>query len=278
MVALFAATPAHTATSAASPAGKALRIVSLAPHLTELAYSAGAGDRLVGADAYSDYPPQARALPRVGDAFQVDYERLLALRPDLVLVWTTGTPSTVIEQISSLGLRVERVQIARLADIPAALVQIGDLAGTQSQALRAARTFSARVAQLRAANAGRAPLSVFYQISETPLYTVSGQHVISEMIELCGGRNIFAELEQLAPPVGVEAVIERDPQVIITADGAQGDPLSVWRRWPGIRAVRQRNLYTVSADRVARSTTRIVEGAEQICAAIDSARRKPAAN
>ena len=255
----------------------AQRIVTLAPHLTELVYTAGAGDRLVGADSYSDYPTEAMRVPRVGDAFQVDYERLLALRPDLVLVWTTGMPEPVIERITDLGLRVERVSIARLEDIAVALRQIGDLAGTRPQAERAARAFLDEVARLRVGRAGEKPLSVFYQISEAPLYTVSGKHVISEMIELCGGRNVFAELEQVAPPVGLEAVIERNPQVIITADGAQGDPLSVWRRWPDVDAVRSGNLYTVSADRVARSTTRIVEGARQICAAIDSARRKAAA-
>ena len=267
--------PAMAAEERAAPAAQ--RIVTFAPHLTELVYTAGAGDRMVGADSYSDYPPAAANLPRVGDAFQVDYERVLALRPDLVLVWTTGMPEPVIGRLEELGLRVERVSISRLQDIAVALRRIGALAGTAPQAERAASAFLDDVAKLRVSGTGREPLTVFYQISEAPLYTVSGKHVISEMIELCGGRNVFAELPQLAPPVGLEAVIERNPQVIITADGAQGDPLSVWRRWPDIRAVRSGDLYTVSADRVARSTTRIVEGARQICAAIDSARRKAAA-
>lgn len=267
--------PTMAAEERAAPAAQ--RIVTFAPHLTELVYTAGAGDRMVGADSYSDYPPAAANLPRVGDAFQVDYERVLALRPDLVLVWTTGMPEPVIGRLEELGLRVERVSISRLEDIAVALRRIGALAGTAPQAERAARAFLDDVAKLRVSGTGHEPLTVFYQISEAPLYTVSGKHVISEMIELCGGRNVFAELAQLAPPVGLEAVIERNPQVIITADGAQGDPLSVWRRWPDVRAVRSGNLYTVSADRVARSTTRIVEGARQICAAIDSARRKAAA-
>jgi iron complex transport system substrate-binding protein len=267
--------PSMAAQESAAPTAR--RIVTFAPHLTELVYTAGAGEHLVGTDSYSDYPPQANNLPRVGDAFQVDYERVLALRPDLVLVWSTGMPEPVIARLVDLGLRVERVSISRLEDIATALRRIGALAGTAPQAERAARKFLDEVRKLGVAGAGREPLTVFYQISEAPLYTVSGKHVISEMIELCGGRNVFAELEQLAPPVGLEAVIERDPQVIITADGAQGDPLSVWRRWPDVAAVRAGNLYTVSADRVARSTTRIVEGARQICAAIDSARRKAAA-
>jgi iron complex transport system substrate-binding protein len=272
----FAAEPSR---AGAAPAQRpAQRIVTLAPHLTELVFTVGAGDRLVGVDAYSDYPPAARDIARVGDAFQVDYERLLALRPDLVLVWTTGMPEAVMKRIADLGLRVERVSIARLADISQALKQIGALTGQGEQAQRAAEAFAARVADLEREHAGRAPVTVFYQISETPLYTVSGKHVISEMIELCGGRNVFADLQQLAPPVGLEAVIERNPQAIITADGAQGEPLSVWRRWPDVKAVRLGNLYTVNADQVARPTTRIVLGAAQICAAIDSARRRLAAN
>jgi len=281
---LIAAPANNTAASETAAAAQttklrpARRIVSLAPHLTELTYTAGAGEWLVGADSYSDFPPAAVKLPRIGDAFQVDYERLLALKPDLVLAWTTGMPEAVMERIEELGMRVERISIARLEDIPVALERIGTLAGTTPVAQRAAQDFSARVAALRARHGQNERLSVFYQISETPLYTVSGKHVISELIDVCGGRNIFEELAQVAPPVGVEAVIERNPQVIITADGAQGDPLAVWRRWTTLRAVREGHLYTVSADRVARSTTRIVEGAEQICAAIDSARAKPAAN
>ncbi len=275
-VAVGAAIGAFIATLAL--AEPAQRIVTLAPHLTELVFTVGAGDRLVGVDAYSDYPPAATRIARVGDAFQVDYERLLALRPDLVLVWTTGMPEAVMSRIAQLGMRVERVSISRLADISAALLQIGELTGTGPQARRAARAFDEEVAALRSRNAGLAPVTVFYQISETPLYTVSGRHVISELIELCGGRNVFADLEQVAPPVGLEAVIERNPQLIVTADGAQGNPLSLWHRWPDLAAVRLGNLHTVDADKVARSTTRIVQGAAQICAAIDSARSKARAN
>jgi iron complex transport system substrate-binding protein len=252
------------------------RIVSLAPNLTELTYSAGAGDRLVGADVYSDYPEEARKLPRIGDAFQVDYERLLALRPDLVLVWDTGTPETVIDRLGSLGLRTERVQTSRLEDIARAVERIGTLAGTEARAHTAASQFLREVAELREQIPKGEPLGVFYQISEKPLYTVNGSHLISEIIGLCGGRNVFADLTQLAPAVGLEAVLARNPEVIITADGAQGDPLGVWRHWPKLRAVELGNLYTVHADHVARATPRVVEGVREVCGALDQARRKHA--
>lgn len=262
------------ACSTAAGGAAAERIVSLAPNLTELAYSAGAGDRLVGADAYSDFPAAARKLPRVGDAFQVDYERLLALRPDLVLAWDTGTPETVIERLAGLHLRVERVSTSRLEDVARAIVRIGELAGTAALARQAAEEYSRQLAALRAQHGAQGTMRVFYQISEKPLYTVNGSHLISQMISLCGGRNVFDDLDQLAPAVSLEAVLVRDPDMIITADGAQGDPLSVWRRWPHLRAVEHGNLYTVHADRVARATPRLIEGVRELCAVIEVARRK----
>ncbi len=260
--------------AAAVAAAPARRIVSLAPNLTELVYSAGAGEKLVGADSSSNYPAQVRALPRVGDAFQVDYERLLALRPDAVLVWDTGTPEPVIARLRQLGLRVERVSISNLGAIADALRQIGALAGTLPAARAAADAYLAEIAWLRAGRARVAPVTVFYQISASPLYTVNGRHLISEVIDLCGGRNIFADIEQLAPPVSIEAVLERDPQVILTATGAQGDPLAVWQRWPQMRAMRSGNLYTVDADHLARATTRIVQGAREVCTVLDRARAR----
>jgi iron complex transport system substrate-binding protein len=271
--AFLLAAPRDGGTQDSGPAAN--RIVSLAPNLTELVFSAGAGSKLVGADAYSDHPEAARKIARVGDAFQLDYERLLALRPDVVLAWDTGTPEATIRRLESMNLRVERIHTSRLEDIARAIERIGLLAGTEAVARSEAGSFLAQVSELRArATAPGEPVSVFYQISEKPLYTVNGDHLISEVIELCGGRNVFEDLEQLAPAVGLEAVLARDPEAIITADGAQGDPLSVWRKWPRLRAVARDNLYTVSADKVARPTPRIVEGTKEVCDVIGKARSK----
>jgi iron complex transport system substrate-binding protein len=279
VVALLVILPAAAAPATeGTHARPAARIVSLAPHLTELVYSAGAGALIVGADAYSDYPDAARKLPRVGDAFQVDYERLLALQPDLVLVWDSGTPEAVIERLTGMRLRVERVHTSHLEDIARAIERIGELAGTQATARQHAGEFLADVARLREQSVAENPVRVFYQVTEKPLYTVSGDHLISEVIGLCGGHNIFDDLEQLAPVVSLEAVLARDPEAIITADGAQGDPLSVWRKWPRLRAVSAGNLHTVDADKIARSTTRIIEGARQVCGAIAAARARRASS
>jgi len=230
---------------------------------------------MVGADAYSDYPAAARSLPRIGDAFQVDYERVLGLHPDLVLVWETGTPEPVIGKLRQLSLHVERIGTARLEDIAAAIQRIGVLAGTEAQAARAAAEFTTAISELRRKHHHDAPVSVFFQIQAAPLFTVNGEHLISDILKVCGGQNIFADLKQLAPPVSVEAVLERNPQVIIAgSDSAKDDdPLAQWRRWPQLAAVQYHNLYFVSADRIARATTRVVAGTEQVCDLLAEARQ-----
>lgn len=254
----------------------AQRIVSLAPHLTELAYSAGAGAKLVGAVEHSNYPSAARALPRIGDAFRFDFERIATLEPDLVLAWRTGTPVQAIERLDALGFRTEVVGTARLVDIAAALRRIGVLAGTEAAAERAAADFENALASLVERNAGAREVSVFYQISLEPLFTVNDQHLISELLRACGGRNVFADAGDLAPVVGIEAVLARDPEVIIAAREGGAEELEFWRRWQDLAAVRGNNLFAVDADLVARATTRSLAGAGEICRVLEQARRKPA--
>ena len=253
---------------------KPLRIVSLAPHLTELVYAAGAGAALVGTVEYSDYPAEARGLPRVGDGWRVDAERLLALRPDLVLAWPSGTPQETIARLEALKLRVVSIPTYRLADVPAALRTIGRIAGTSEIAEATAAKFAADVEGLRARYARQPAVSVFIQIDDDPLYTVNRRHVISEVVELCGGRNVFAELPQIAPPVDVEAVLARQPQAILSTDDTIADPAAYWRRWPGLVAVRAGTIYSLSADTLARSTPRLVDGVRATCEALRDARAR----
>jgi iron complex transport system substrate-binding protein len=256
----------------ASAATKPPRMLSLAPGLTELAFAAGAGGLLVGTVEYSDYPEAAKAVPRVGDAWRVDLERVLALRPDVVLAWPTGTPGATIAQLRQLGLNVVEVPTQRLADVPAALRQLGRLAGTRQAAEQAARAFEERVARQRATYATRAPLTVFIEIDDEPVYTVNGRHVISEIVELCGGRNVFAGLPQLAPPIATEAVLAADPQVIVTTDDTIADPVALWRQWPRLRAVQAGTVYSLSSDLVTRASPRLADGVEVTCRALDRAR------
>lgn len=255
-------------------ADMAHRIVSLAPNLTELTFTAGAGDRLVGVDQYSDFPEAARSIPRIGDAFRVDFERVLALHPDMVLAWDSGTSSVVIDRLRVLHVKVQPIATYRLADISTALREIGRIAGTSATADTAARQFEQEIAALRAEYAGRAELSVFLQVNDRPLYTVNGKQIMSELIELCGGRNVFAQLDKFAPEIGVEAVIAANPQVIIATEAGGPAAAEQWRRWPHIDAVKNGNVFTVPPDDVTRATTRLARGASVLCRTLETARHK----
>jgi iron complex transport system substrate-binding protein len=261
------------ACAAARAAPARPRIVSLAPHLTELVYAAGAGDLLVGVVEYSDYPTEARSLPRIGDAWRVDMERLLALQPDMVLTWASGTPDDVVERLDALKLTHREIATYRLADVPIALRTIGAIAGTPAVAEAAAAGFDREISELRRLHRSARPLSVFIQLDDQPVYTVNGRHIISEVVELCGGRNVFADLPQLAPPVSLEAVIAADPEVIVSTDDTIADPLAMWRRWESVRAVRTGAVYALPADTMARATPRLAAGTRATCAALDDARK-----
>ena len=173
-----------------------------------------------------------------------------------------------------MRLRVVTVPTFRLADVPAALRLVGNLAGTRPVAETAAARFEDEILQLRCVHAGARPVTVFVQIDDEPLFTVNGRHVISEMLELCGGRNVFADLPQVAPTVDIEAVLARDPQVILSTDDTIADPQAAWRRWPQLAAVRVGAIYSMPSDTVTRATPRLVDGVRSVCSALDDARRR----
>jgi iron complex transport system substrate-binding protein len=254
----------------------ARRIVSLAPHITEQLYAAGAGAYIVGAVDYSDFPPEAKRLPRVGDSRAIDVERLLSMKPDLVVAWPQGNPDRQLEQLLSVGLTVYYSQPRTLEDVGSSLARLGVLAGTERIASEAGREFRERMRRLRERYAEREPVTVFYQIWNRPLYTVNGQHLISDVIRLCGGRNVFAGLPVLAPAVTQEAVLKADPVAIIaSAEGGERPQwLDEWKEWPDLRAVKFGNLYTADADLLHRHGPRIADGAQQVCEMLDTARAR----
>lgn len=271
LAALLAACGAERATPVASAAPE--RIVTLAPHLAELVYAAGAGERLAAVSAYSDYPAEVTSLPVVSDAFNVDQEQLALIRPDLLLAWQSGNAAHIVESLRQRGYRVEVIRTQSLADIAAALRRIGRLAGTAAAAEEAAAAFESELADLQTGAEGTVPLRAFYQVSARPLYTVNGDHYISELLGLCGAKNIFADLRELAPLVSEEAVLARDPQVMLAADVGD-DPFAPWRRWPQLAANRTGSHYTVSADLIGRPTPRVIEAGRQLCARLALARAR----
>jgi iron complex transport system substrate-binding protein len=254
-------------------AAPARRIVSLAPNVTELVFAAGAGERIVGTVFGADFPPAARTLRRIGDAYGLDLEAILKLKPDLVATW----PYTASEQVDLLrarGLPVFMVDPREIDGIATVLERLGELADTRAVAAQSARTFRERLAALRAKYAGRAPVRVFYEVWNSPLVTLGGQHLVTRAIETCGGRNVFASLSQPAPTVSVEAVLAAQPQAIIGGvdDGRPVTWLEEWSRWRTIPAVANRQLSLVNADLLHRPGPRFVEGLAELCAAIDRAR------
>jgi len=256
----------------AAPDGTAQRVVTLAPHLTELVFASGAADKLVGVSAYSDYPAEATALPVVGDAFTVDQEQLALLTPDLVLAWQSGTPAHVIDELRNAGYRVEAIRTRGLVDIATALRHIGSMTGGEERANETADRFNDALAALREQYAAREPVRVFYQVSGRPLYTINAEHYIGEIVELCGGRNIFADLGDLAPSVTVEAVVDRNPEAMFAGNADGESPFAEWKRWPHVLANRYGNHFVVNSDDIARPSTRLVAAATSVCEQLQLAR------
>jgi iron complex transport system substrate-binding protein len=255
-------------------ASPARRIVSLAPHITELLFAMGAGETLVGASEFSDYPEAARAISRVGGGSGLDLEAILALQPDLVIAWESGNPAGQVRRLQQLGLPVFFSEPRRLQDIISSLERFGRLTGRLEAARDQVRAFAHRLEDLRLRYSGGDEVTVFYQIWERPLMTVNGRHLVSDVIRLCGGRNVFAELPTLAPQIDIEAVLAASPDVIVVGDAA-GEPaasLAAWRRWPELKAVKQQHLYSIQRELLVRPTPRLLDGAEQLCRLLEGVR------
>lgn len=281
--------PPATAVTAVDDAGRTItferpirRVVTLAPSLAELVFAAGGGATLVGAVAHSDFPPAARQVERVGDATRLDVERVLALRPDLVLVWQRGATSREMALLEAAGIALFQLEPRRLDAVAAAIERLGALLGTAPAATRTAGELRASLAALRSAHVAAAPVSVFYQVWQQPLMTVSDSQLIADVIALCGGRNVFGGAGTLVPAVSIESVLAADPQVFLTAREAGGGELwrrepdapafAMWRRYPSLGAVRGGRLYTLDGDAIARPGPRIADGARAVCAVLDEAR------
>ena len=254
----------------------ARRIISLAPHITELLFAAGAGKNVIAAVDYSDFPDAAKALPRVGDNERLDLERIAALKPDLLIVWLHGAAQRQLEQLRKLGIPVFHSEPKSLADVARALEDIGMLAGTNVVANAAALEYRRRLNQLASASRDQPLVPVFIQIWDAPPMTVNDRHLISDAVRLCGGRNVFGMLPALAPAVSAEAVIAANPEAIVATGMANGSPqwLNAWKTWPRLTAVSRDNLFAIAPELITRHTPRILDGVEQMCAQLALARRR----
>ena len=251
------------------------RIISLAPNLTELAYAAGMGSRMVAVSAYSDFPPQATKLPQVGDAFRLDWEQLVALKPDLILAWGSGLSARDRATLEKLKLKFLVLEQRRLDDIPKVLRLLGKVAATDAVAEAAARAFEQQRVALKKKFAGGETVRVYFQIAATPLLTVNGEHIISDVLRMCGAQNVFADAPLLVPTISDEALVKAQPQLMlgIAATSAEEEETKRnWRRLP-LAAVRQGRMKFVQPDLISRATPRILLGAQQICAQVAAIRK-----
>jgi iron complex transport system substrate-binding protein len=246
----------------------AKRIVSLAPHATEMLFAIGAGERIVGTVSFSDYPDAAKKIPRIGNDKSIDVERILALSPDLVVAWSSGNAEKQIEKLRDLGVPVYVTEPRAILDVATALDKLGALCGTAAQAEAAADALRRRLRDLEATYAQRRPVRVFYQVWDRPLMTINGRQVISDAMRICGAINVFSALPSLASGVDVEAVLAADPEMIVTS----GSSLDEWKKWPQLAAVRRQNLVVLPGDLLNRMGPRIVLGTERLCGAVDAAR------
>jgi len=252
----------------------ASRIITLAPHLAELAFAAGAGDRLIATVEYSDFPGDARQIERVGDAFRLDLEKIVTLRPDLVIAWDSGNPKSAVQRLEDLGLPVWTVEIRQPHEIARTLRAFGEATASPQIATQTADELDRRINALERDYRTRTAVNYFYQVAERPLYTVNGEHLISRMLEKCGGVNIFNSEPGLAQQVSHESVIVADPDVLIAPRvSADDQPLQQWREWPSMQAIQRNALIHVSADEISRATPRMVDAVETACGELDKLRK-----
>ena len=256
----------------------ARRIISLSPPITETLFEAGAGERIVATVKYADYPEAAKKIPRVGDSAALDMERIVSLKPDLIVVWLHGNAQKQLEKLRTLGIPIFYSEPRKLTDIPDSLIRLGQLAGTEAQARKAALDYSARLDKLRERYSARPPVTLFFQIWKKPLLTINGQQLISDVIRLCGGRNIFADSALLVPTIDIEAVVNADPEAIVTtpmsSEDESGSELELWFKFPSLRATARNNLILINSKSIARHSPSVLDGAALLCDKLEAVREK----
>ncbi|MBH03832.1 MAG: cobalamin-binding protein [Xanthomonadales bacterium] len=252
------------------------RIVALTPHLVENLFTAGLGDRVVGAVRYSDYPPAATSIPRVGGYRSVSLEAILARRPDLVVAWAPASEGDLVARLRALGIPVYVDDPSAFADIATTLRDLGRLGGQAKTGARAAARFLARMQALEDRYSARAPVSVFYVVATEPLITIGGASMIGAALRLCGGRNVFEDADVAAPRIGIESLIARDPAAIVTTRRDDDDDPArdvFWRRYDTLSAVRHDRFIRLARDAISRPTVRMAGASQALCTGLDRVRQ-----
>ncbi len=257
-----------------SPHIKAIeRVVSLSPSATELIYAAGLGDKLVAVSSYSNYPAEAKHLEKVAGVNSINIERIIALKPDLIVAWRSGAPLRALDQLQSLGFTIYYSDITQLAEIPQQIEELSQFSDNPKVGEQNARIFRYKLHELRDKYRNKEPVSYFYQLDRNPMFSVAQNHWPSEVLNLCGGRNIFANAAAAYPQVGIEQIIAYAPEVIFTSSSTAQDT-QAWHKWQHIPAVKNQRIHSLNADWLDRPGPRSLKAVEQVCHFLDSARAK----
>ncbi|MGZ5198959.1 MAG: cobalamin-binding protein [Telluria sp.] len=254
----------------------AQRVISMAPHATELLFAAGGGKRIVGTMNWSDYPAEARAIPQVGSNSEIDIERVVALKPDLIVVWQSGNTARQIEQLARLGIPIFHSEPRKLEQVASSIERFGQLLGTGKQAHAAAAGYRAQIAGLAARYARAPTVRVFYQVWDRPLYTLNDQQIVGDIIRTCGGENVFGGVPVIAPEVSLEAVLAKNPEAIVAGDEhAPSDRgANIWKPYGAVTAVKRGNLFTLDGELLTRAGPRTAQGAAKMCELLELARQR----
>lgn len=250
------------------------RIISLAPNITESLFAAGAGDKIIGAVSYSDYPEAAKQIPRVGGYPSLDLEKIVSLKPDLVIAWTSGNNKKQVQKIQDFGITVFFSEPRYPNDIAKTIQRFGVLAGSSDIATKAADEFLQHYHLLQKNFSDKKKVKVFYQIWNKPIMTISGQHLISDIIELCGGENVFSDLNTITPRISLESVLASKSEVIISGGMGKARPewVEEWKPWKTLPAVKNEQLYFINPALMQRVGPRILQGADKLCEFLEEAR------
>ncbi len=261
----------------------AKRVISLAPHVTELMFAAGAGDKLVGVVEYSDYPSDAVSVARIGDATNIDFERIVELQPDLIIGWQTGNPSRLIEKLKSLSFQVYLSEPTDFENVASTIENIGQMTGDVDTARPVASDLRRDVQALAAKYDGATTVSVFHPIWSDPLMTLGRKHIFSKVLQLCGGQNIFDQLDTVSAEIDIEAVLNADPDIILggdrkVTDAARNKLKKQWRSWPTLTAVKNDHVFLMQSDLIHRPTPRLLDGATELCEILEQVRNQAGAS
>lgn len=253
----------------------AQRVVALAPHIVENLFSIGAGDTLVGVVTHSDFPAEATNLPIVGGYKKTNYEKIAELKPDLIVAWESGNSYGNLNKLRDLGFTVLIDQPDSLDDIAKSLRMLGSATGKSKRANEVATAFTEKLNKFRVNQADKPSVSVFYQVWNDPLITINGNHIISDAIRACGGKNVFANEVAVAPRTNIESVIAKNPEAIIASGMSEARPewLDDWKQWRSITAVENNHLFFVDPDHLQRHTIRQLSAIKSICTQLDQVRQ-----